>query len=285
MIFKHKVIKLRSNKKDQETINKFLKSFRSTKILKKEQEVELFKKLKNGDFDALTVLVERNMKLVVSIAKRHVNRGLDIEDLLQEGTIGLLKAIEKFEIERNLKFSTYATWWIRQTINRAIADQGRAIRIPVHMLETINNIKKIREKHNELNDKADDEEIMENLNINRKKLTLADESISEIISLNITVGEQDNNQLIDFITDESDHHEEIVNEDFKKQIALVLETLNQRERYILKRRYELIDSDETKLNKIGEELKITRERVRQIEQRALEKLKHPCRMKMLKDFI
>ena len=266
----------------------YLKEIGRVPLLKADEEVELAKRMQEGDEEAKNQLAEANLRLVVSIAKRYVGRGMLFLDLIQEGNLGLLKAVEKFDYKKGFKFSTYATWWIRQAITRAIADQARTIRIPVHMVETINRVSRANhELLQELGHEPSPEEIAHKLHLPLEKVEEVMRIGQEPISLETPVGEEDDSHLGDFIQD--DEAEEPADAAsyamLREQLAGVLKTLTPREERVLRLRYGLTDGRMHTLEEVGEEFNVTRERIRQIEAKALRKLRHPSRSKVLKDFL
>ena len=278
--------------KNSDPVKQYLRSLGNYEVLKsKDAEVELAKRVAEGDQDAVDELVQCNLKLVVSIAKHYTNRGMDILDLIQEGNLGLIKAINKFDYEKGFKFSTYATWWIRQAITRALADQARTIRIPVHMVETINKISRAQRRLvQELNRDPTPEEISEFLNLPN----LTPDKIREIqlialdpVSLEKPVGEEEDSHVGDFIVDKDNQlPNEYTNQVLKaERINLVLDQfLNEREARVIRLRYGLEDGRTHTLEEVGKEFQVTRERIRQIEGKALKKLRQPSKLKYLKDF-
>ena len=269
-------------------VRMYLKEIGRISLLSNEEETELSIRVANGDEEAAALLAESNLRLVVSIAKRYVGRGLLFLDLIQEGNIGLMKAVEKFDHDKGYKFSTYATWWIRQAITRALADQARTIRVPVHMVETINKMSRIqRQMTLELNREPSEEEIAERMGIPVEKVREVIKISQDPVSLETPIGEEDDSHLGDFIKDESSlsPEEYATNEILKEEIKSVLETLQPREQQVLELRFGLIDGTCYTLEEVGKRFNVTRERIRQIEAKALRKLRHPSRAKKLKDFM
>ncbi|MBO2527172.1 MAG: RNA polymerase sigma factor RpoD [Clostridiales bacterium] len=269
-------------------VRMYLKEIGKIPLLSGEEEQEVAKRLAEGDEQAHNTMVESNLRLVVSIAKRYVGRGLPFLDLIQEGNLGLIKAVGKFDYEKGYKFSTYATWWIRQSISRAIADHARTIRIPVHMVETINRVS--RASHELVQDLGRDpttSEIAEKINLPIEKVEEIMRVAQEPISLETPVGEEDDSHLGDFIQDEgaSEPADAATFAMLREQLADVLKTLTPREEKVLCLRYGLTDGKMHTLEEVGEEFDVTRERIRQIEAKALRKLRHPSRSKILKDFL
>ena len=269
-------------------VRMYLKEIGRISLLSPEEELELSEKVAEGDEEAKSKLAESNLRLVVSIAKRYVGRGLLFLDLIQEGNIGLMKAVDKFDSDKGYKFSTYATWWIRQAITRAIADQARTIRVPVHMVETINKMSRIqRQLTLELNREPSEEELAKKMGISVEKVREVIKISQEPVSLETPIGEEDDSHLGDFIKDESSMSPEeyATNEILKEEIKSVLMTLQVREQEVLELRFGLIDGTCHTLEEVGKKFNVTRERIRQIEAKALRKLRHPSRAKKLKDFL
>ena len=269
-------------------VRMYLKEIGKIPLLSSEEEMEVAKRLAEGDEAAQNTMVEANLRLVVSIAKRYVGRGLPLLDLIQEGNLGLIKAVGKFDYTKGYKFSTYATWWIRQAISRAIADHARTIRIPVHMVETINRVS--RASHELVQDLGRDptpSEIAKRLHISTEKVEEIMRVAQEPISLETPVGEEDDSHLGDFIQDEdaSEPADAATYAMLREQLAGVLKTLTPREEKVLCLRYGLVDGRMHTLEEVGDEFQVTRERIRQIEAKALRKLRHPSRSKILKDFL
>lgn len=273
--------------KVDEPIKMYLREIGQIPLLSHEDELKYAKLAYEKDQYAIDQLVEANLRLVVSIAKKHTNRGLKLLDLIQEGNIGLMKAVEKFEYTKGYKFSTYATWWIRQAITRAIADQGRTIRIPVHMIETINKIKKeARIYLQETGKDATPEVLAERLNMEVSKVKGIQEMNQDPISLQTAVGSEEDSELGDFVEDNKalNPYEQTNRVLLREQLDEVLSTLNEREERVLRYRYGLDDGSPKTLEEVGKLFKVTRERIRQIEVKALRKLKHPSRRRKLEDF-
>ena len=266
----------------------YLKEIGRVPLLSSDEETELAKRIANGDISAKKRLSEANLRLVVSIAKRYLGRGMQFLDLIQEGNLGLIKAVDKFDHTKGFKFSTYATWWIRQAITRAIADQARTIRIPVHMVETINKVKKISSQLLHQNGhEPTAEEIAEVINMPTEKVREIMRVAQEPVSLETPIGEEEDSHLGDFIPDEDAPapQDAASHTLLKEQLAEVLSTLTPREEQVLKLRFGLKDGRSRTLEEVGEEFHVTRERIRQIEAKALRKLRHPSRSKKLKDFL
>ena len=270
-----------------EPIKMYLREIGQIPLLNHKEEFDYAKRAYEGDEYASQQLVEANLRLVVSIAKKHTNRGLKLLDLIQEGNIGLMKAVEKFEYTKGYKFSTYATWWIRQAITRAIADQGRTIRIPVHMIETINKIKKEARIYLQKTGRDATPEILaERLGMEVEKVKSILEMNQDPISLETPVGSEEDSELGDFVEDDkmSNPYELTNRVLLREQLDEVLDTLNAREKQVLRYRYGLDDGAPKTLEEVGKIFKVTRERIRQIEVKALRKLRHPSRRKKLEDF-
>lgn len=269
-------------------VKTYLKEIGRVPLLTAGQEMALAKAARAGDADARRALSEANLRLVVSVAKRYAGRGLPFLDLIQEGNLGLMKAAEKFEPERGFKFSTYATWWIRQAITRAIADQARTIRIPVHMVETINKVIRVsRQLLQELGHDPSPNEIAKEMNMPVDKVREILKIAQEPVSLETPIGEEEDSHLGDFIPDEgaSEPSEAASFTLLKEQLMDVLSTLTPREEKVLKLRFGIEDGRTRTLEEVGKEFNVTRERIRQIEAKALRKLRHPSRSKKLKDFL
>lgn len=269
-------------------VRMYLKEIGKIPLLTGDEEVELAKRMEAGDESAKRELAEANLRLVVSIAKRYVGRGMNFLDLIQEGNLGLMKAVEKFDYTKGFKFSTYATWWIRQAITRAIADQARTIRIPVHMVETINKLVRVqRQLVQDLGRDPTPEEIGQEMNMDVEKVREIQKIAQEPVSLETPIGEEEDSHLGDFIPDD----EVLSPADaatftlLKEQLEEVLTTLTEREKKVLTLRFGLEDGRARTLEEVGKEFDVTRERIRQIEAKALRKLRHPSRSKKLKDFL
>ena len=269
-------------------VRMYLKEIGKVPLLTAEEEIEIAKRMAQGDEQAKRKLAEANLRLVVSIAKRYVGRGMLFLDLIQEGNLGLIKAVEKFDYRKGYKFSTYATWWIRQAITRAIADQARTIRIPVHMVETINKLIRVsRQLLQELGREPLPEEIAKEMNISEEKVREIIKIAQEPVSLETPIGEEEDSHLGDFIPDdEAPAPAEAASFTLmKEQLMNVLDTLTPREEKVLRLRFGLDDGRQRTLEEVGKEFNVTRERIRQIEAKALRKLRHPSRSKKLKDFL
>ncbi|MBQ8986527.1 MAG: RNA polymerase sigma factor RpoD [Lachnospiraceae bacterium] len=272
----------------EDPVRMYLKEIGKVPLLTAEEEIELAKRMEAGDEDAKKRLAEANLRLVVSIAKRYVGRGMLFLDLIQEGNLGLIKAVEKFDYNKGFKFSTYATWWIRQAITRAIADQARTIRIPVHMVETINKLVRVsRQLLQELGREPTPEEIAERMEIPVERVREILKISQEPVSLETPIGEEEDSHLGDFIQDDNVP----VPADaaaftlLKEQLVEVLGTLTEREQKVLRLRFGLDDGRARTLEEVGKEFNVTRERIRQIEAKALRKLRHPSRSRKLKDYL
>ena len=269
-------------------VRMYLKEIGKVDLLTPDEEIELAKRMLEGDENAKKRLAEANLRLVVSIAKRYVGRGMQFLDLIQEGNLGLIKAVEKFDYTKGYKFSTYATWWIRQAITRAIADQARTIRIPVHMVETINKVIRVsRQLLQELGHDPSPEEVAEEMHMPVQKVRDILKIALEPVSLETPIGEEEDSHLGDFIPDEgaSEPSEAASFTLLKEQLMDVLSTLTPREEKVLKLRFGIEDGRTRTLEEVGKEFNVTRERIRQIEAKALRKLRHPSRSKKLKDFL
>ena len=269
-------------------VRMYLKEIGQVPLLEAEREHELAEKMMNGDEHAKNMIVQANLRLVVSIAKKHVGKGMAFLDLIQEGNLGLMKAVDKFDYSKGFKFSTYATWWIRQAITRAIADQARTVRIPVHMVETIHKVSRVsRNLLQELGREPTPEEIAEAIGMTPEKVRDTMKYALEPVSLETPIGEEEDSHLGDFIPDEdspapSDAASYTL---LKEQLNEVLHTLTPREEQVLKLRFGLLDGKTRTLEEVGKEFDITRERIRQIEAKALRKLRHPSRSKRLRDYL
>ena len=274
--------------KINDPVRMYLKEIGRVPLLTADEEVSLALKIEQGDQEAKQRLAEANLRLVVSIAKRYVGRGMQFLDLIQEGNMGLMKAVEKFDYRKGFKFSTYATWWIRQAITRAIADQARTIRIPVHMVETINKLIRIqRQLLQELGKEPTPEQIAEKMEMPTEKVREILKITQEPVSLETPIGEEDDSHLGDFIEDQeaTSPAEHAAYELLKEQLEDVLDTLTDREENVLRLRFGIDDGRTRTLEEVGKVFGVTRERIRQIEAKALRKLRHPSRSKQLKDFL
>ena len=272
----------------EDPVRMYLKEIGKVPLLSAEREIELAKRMEEGDEDAKKELAEANLRLVVSIAKRYVGRGMLFLDLIQEGNLGLIKAVEKFDYHKGYKFSTYATWWIRQAITRAIADQARTIRIPVHMVETINKLIRVsRQLLQELGREPLPEEIAKELDMPVERVREILKISQEPVSLETPIGEEEDSHLGDFIPDDDipAPADAAAFSLLKEQLNEVLNTLNERERDVLRLRFGLVDGKARTLEEVGSQFNVTRERIRQIEAKALRKLRHPSRSKKLKDYL
>ena len=272
----------------EDPVRMYLKEIGNVPLLTTEQEVELAKRVEAGDEEAKKQLTEANLRLVVSIAKKYVGRGMPFLDLIQEGNMGLMKAVDKFDYTKGYKFSTYATWWIRQAITRGIADTGRTIRVPVHMVETINKtLRMTRTLLQELGREPTPEEVAERLNVSVSRVREVLKISRDPVSLDTPIGEEDDSHLGDFIEDDSalSPADSAAFSMLRAELASALESLTDRERQVVKLRFGLEDGRARTLEEVGKEFNVTRERIRQIEAKALRKLRHPSRSKRLKDFL
>lgn len=279
---------LTEGSKMNDPVKAYLREIGQVHLLSAKEEIDLAKRMSEGDMEARKILSEANLRLVVSIAKRYMGRGLAFLDLIQEGNLGLIKAVEKFDYTKGFKFSTYATWWIRQAITRAIADQARTIRIPVHMVETINKVKKVSGQL--LHDNGREPttaEIAEKMRISERKVREIIRISQEPVSLETPIGEEDDSHLSDFIQDEDAPApvEAAAHALLREQLLDVLNSLSYREAKVLKMRFGLADGRPHTLEEVGREFHVTRERIRQIEAKALRKLRHPSRSKKLRGFL
>ena len=269
-------------------VRMYLKEIGQIKLLTLEEEAALADRIVAGDPEAKNILAEANLRLVVSIAKRYVGRGMLFLDLIQEGNIGLMKAVDKFDVTKGYKFSTYATWWIRQAITRAIADQARTIRVPVHMVETINKLARVqRQLTLELNREPSEEELAKKMNTSVDKIREIYKISQDPVSLETPIGEEDDSHLGDFIKDERNLSPEefATNEMLKDEISQVLLTLTERKEKVVRLRFGLEDGKPRTLEEVGQMFGVTRERIRQIEAKALRKLRHPSRSRKLRDYM
>lgn len=272
----------------EDPVRMYLKEIGKVPLLSAEEEIELAKRMADGDEEAKKRLAEANLRLVVSIAKRYVGRGMLFLDLIQEGNLGLIKAVEKFDYQKGFKFSTYATWWIRQAITRAIADQARTIRIPVHMVETINKFVRVqRQLLQELGREPYPEEIAEQMGMPVERVREIQKISLEPVSLETPIGEEEDSHLGDFIQDDNVPvpAEAAAQTLLKEQLDEVLDTLTEREQKVLRLRFGMNDGRARTLEEVGREFDVTRERIRQIEAKALRKLRHPSRSRKLKDYL
>ena len=272
----------------EDPVRMYLKEIGKVPLLNAEEEMELAKRIEQGDEKAKKRLSEANLRLVVSIAKRYVGRGMQFLDLIQEGNLGLIKAVEKFDYRKGYKFSTYATWWIRQAITRAIADQARTIRIPVHMVETINKLIRVqRQLLQELGREPYPEEIAKEMRLPVERVREIQKIAQEPVSIETPIGEEEDSHLGDFIPDENmpAPSEAAAFTVLKEQLFEVLDTLTEREQRVLRLRFGLDDGRARTLEEVGKEFNVTRERIRQIEAKALRKLRHPSRSRKLRDYI
>ncbi len=274
--------------KTDDTVKMYLKEIGNVNLLSAEEEIELAKRIEEGDEEAKNLLCEANLRLVVSIAKKYVGRGMHFLDLIQEGNLGLIKAVEKFDYNMGFKFSTYATWWIRQAITRSIADQARTIRIPVHMVETINKLTRhSRQLLQELGREPKPEEIAEVMGITPEKVREIMKISQEPVSLETPIGEEEDSHLGDFIPDiEAQSPQELASFTMLNEVLEeVLDSLTDREQKVLKLRFGLIDGNPRTLEEVGKVFNVTRERIRQIEAKAIRKLKSPNRIRKLMDYL
>ena len=281
-------IEIPKNLSINDPVRMYLKEIGKISLLSLDEELELSKRIDEGDEEAKAILAESNLRLVVSIAKRYVGRNLSFLDLIQEGNIGLMKAVDKFDSSKGYRFSTYATWWIRQAITRAIADQAKTIRVPVHMVETINKLKRVqRQMTLELDREPTEEELAKALNTTEDKVREIIKISLDPLSLETPIGEEDDSHLGDFVKDDSSlsPEEYAINEVLKDEISELLLTLTEREEQVIKLRFGLIDGTCRTLEEVGTIFGVTRERIRQIEAKALRKLRHPSRSKKLKDYL
>ena len=269
-------------------VKMYLKDIGRVPLLTAEEEIDLAKRMQENDQAAKKRLCEANLRLVVSSAKRYVGRGMLFLDLIQEGNMGLMKAVEKFDYQKGFKFSTYATWWIRQSITRAIADQARTIRIPVHMVETINKLTRVqRVLLQELGREPTPAEIAEKMGVTEERVREIQKIAQDPVSLETPIGEEEDSHLGDFIEDEktATPSDSVASTMLKEQLLGVLDTLTPREEKVIRLRYGIDDGKPRTLEEVGREFNVTRERIRQIEAKALRKLRHPSRSKKLKDFL
>ena len=272
----------------EDPVRMYLKEIGKVPLLSASEEIELAKKIEEGDMEAKKKLTESNLRLVVSIAKKYIGRGMPLLDLIQEGNLGLIKAVDKFDYRMNYKFSTYATWWIRQAITRAIADQARTIRIPVHMVETINRLTRTsRQLVQELGREPSNAEIAERMGISEDKVVAVMKFAQEPVSLETPVGEEDDTHLVDFVEDENTKtpSKAATYTLLREQLVEVLSTLTPREQRVLILRFGLEDGKSRTLEEVGAEFNVTRERIRQIEAKALRKLRHRSRSEKLIDYL
>lgn len=274
--------------KVDDPVRMYLKEIGKVDLLNMDEEIELAKRIEDGDESAKAELAEANLRLVVSIAKRYINRGMPFLDLIQEGNLGLMRAVEKFEYQKGFKFSTYATWWIRQAITRAIADQARTIRIPVHMVETINRLLRVeRSLVQELGREPTPEEVAKEMNIDVERVREIQKIAQEPVSLETPIGEEEDSHLGDFIPDEDipSPQESATNTMLREELFSTLSLLTEREQKVIRLRFGLDDGKVRTLEEVGKVFDVTRERIRQIEAKALRKLRHPKRSEKLKDFL
>ena len=272
----------------EDSVRMYLKEIGQTPLLTPEEEIRLATRVREGDHEAREQMVAANLRLVVSIARRYAGHGLQLSDLIQEGSLGLMKAVEKYDCTRGNRFSTYATWWIRQAITRAIADQGRTIRVPVHMVESINKTYRVSGRLlQELGRIPSEEEIAESMDLPAEKIREILTIAQEPVSLETPVGEDEDTMLVDFIASQDpDDTETRADRDLlREQIHAIMATLTPRERRVLELRYGIADGETHTLEEVGKEFNVTRERIRQIESKALRKLRQPARWKVIKDFL
>ena len=271
-----------------DSVRMYLKEIGQVNLLDAEEEISLAKRIEEGDEEARQKMIEANLRLVVSIAKKYMGSGMSFLDLIQEGNTGLMKAVEKFDYTKGYKFSTYATWWIRQAVTRSIADKSRTIRIPVHMMETINKLSKVtRQLLQENGKEPTDKQIAERMDISEEKVKEIKKVSREPISLETPIGEEEDSDLGDFVEDDDSPapDEQAENYLLKEQLNEVLETLTDREKRILELRFGIEDGRPRTLEEVGKEFGVTRERIRQIEAKALRKLRHPSRSEKLRDYL
>ena len=274
--------------KVDDPVRMYLKEIGKVDLLTMDEEIELAKRIEDGDESAKAELAEANLRLVVSIAKRYINRGMPFLDLIQEGNLGLMRAVEKFEYQKGFKFSTYATWWIRQAITRAIADQARTIRIPVHMVETINRLLRVeRSLVQKLGREPTPEEVAKEMNIDVERVREIQKIAQAPVSLETPIGEEEDSHLGDFIPDEDipSPQESATNTMLREELFSTLSLLTEREQKVIRLRFGLDDGKVRTLEEVGKVFDVTRERIRQIEAKALRKLRHPKRSEKLKDFL
>ena len=286
--FIEELLPAKENSAQEDPVKVYLKEIGHIPLLTPEEEIDLAIRISKGEEKAKTRLTEANLRLVVSIAKRYLGRGMHFIDLIQEGNLGLIKAVEKFDYAKGFKFSTYATWWIRQAITRAIADQARTIRIPVHMVETMNKVKRVSGQMMHSNGQEPTaEEVAEELNVSADKIREVIKASQDPMSLDSPVGEEEDSHLGDFIPDNDAiaPAEKASQTMLREQLLEVLDTLTPREEKVLRMRFGLIDGHSRTLEEVGKVFHVTRERIRQIEAKALRKLRHPSRSKRLKDFL
>ncbi len=277
-----------NNVRVDDPVKMYLKDIGQVQLLTPEQELEVAKRVAQGDEAAKSELCERNLKLVVSIAKKYLNRNMQFLDLIQEGNLGLLKAVDKFDYTKGYRFSTYATWWIRQSITRAIADQGRTIRVPVHMVETINkHTRVVKQLTQELGREPRNDEIAERMGISEAKVCEIQKIAQDPVSLESPVGEEEESKMQDFIQDDTvaQPSDSAAHDLLREQLMAVIETLTPREQKVIRLRHGLDDNHPRTLEEVGRDFNVTRERIRQIEAKALRKLRNPNRSKKLQDYI